>query len=497
MFTKKLRIFGFLLLLCMLVSVFAACADKNGSKTDTSASDNTNAEDTNDLYDKDGYLKDSLPSNLNYNNKKVSILGWITSPSEFYVEETIGENVSDAIYYRNLAVQERLGVELDFTLIPGDNPNRANFVNHVNQAMMADEGTYDLIGSYSMCAPQLALQDLLLNLLDYKYIDFDKPWWPETLLSQAKIGDKLYFASGDISLHYIYQLHFILFNHEILTQFQLSDPRQHVLDGTWTLDKLFEYANTDGLYSDLNNNSQRDSEDRYGFVLQNAIWFDDFYIASDMSLVEISEESVMTLSPDFTSEKAGDLVTKLTDFFHGSPNAIYHKDLFPALYNGRTLFFSLQGSTLASADLDYNYGILPYPKYDVNQDEYYTCVGFAYTTFCIPNDAADPEMSAAIMECLASESYRKTTVALFDTNFKYRYAKDALDKEMFEIIKNYTYFDAGRIFSDSFLWASSPTGLFRNSIANNNPNWSSTADAAVSYIQSVLDSISDKFVGRD
>lgn len=481
----------------MLIPVFAACAgdDKDNPKTTTP---DTTAADTKDLYDSNGYLKDSLPANLNFNNKTVNVLGWNTTPAEFFVEETTGDNVSDAIFYRNAAVESRLGVKLEFTLIPGDNANRLNFVNHVSQSMMASDGAYDLIGSYSMCAPQLSVQDLLLNLKDYeKYLDFDKPWWPQTLTSQAMIGDKLYFASGDISLHFIYQLHFILFNQQILTDFSLKDPRQLVLDGTWTLDKMMEYANTSGLYTDVNNNGQKDNTDKYGFVIQNAIWFDDFYIGSGMNFVQVADNGAMTLSPDFTSEKAVDLVTKLCNFFHGSANATNKTDTYNVLKDGRTLFYSLQGSTLASADLEYNYGILPYPKYDENQDNYYTCVGFAYTTYCIPKDATNPDMSAAIMECLASESYRKTTVALFDTNFKYRYAKDALDTKMFDIMRSYTFFDAGRLFSDSFTWAKSPTGLFRNSISGNNPNWKSSTESVVAYIQGVLDSISSAFTTRD
>lgn len=492
--TKKLRIIGLLLLLCTLIASFAACTQGNdGKSSDTTKSGSeTSASDT----DENGYLRDNLP-NLNYNNKEVNILGWKTVPEEFFVEETTGSNVSDAIYYRNLKVQERLGVKLNFELIDGDNANRAKFVEHVNRTMQSDPGAYDLIGSYSMCSAQLAILDALWDLTEFEYLDFDKPWWPDNLMAQARIADKLYFASGDISLHYIYQLHFILFNQEILSDFQLADPRQLVLEGKWTLDKLFEYTNTDGLYVDLNQNNTRDENDRFGYVAQNAIWFDDFYIGSGLRLVNVDNDGTMTLSPDFTSEKTVNLVTKLTDFFHSSTNATYNTKARKTLDDGRTLFYAIQGSTLASADLDYNYGILPYPKYDETQQDYVTCIGFAYTTFCIPTDAKDPEMSAAVMECLASESYRRTTVALFENNFKYRYAKDSLDKDMFEIIKTTAYFDTGRVFSDSFEWAKSPTGLFRNNIINNDPNWKSATDAVVSYIQGELDKISNAFVGRE
>ena len=61
-------------------------------------------------------------------------------------------------------------------------------------------------------------------------------------------------------------------------------------------------------------------------------------------------------------------------------------------------------------------------------------------------------MSTAVIECLASEGYRKTSPALFENNMKYRYTPDNAGKgdsaRMFDLIRETIAFDLGRIFSD-------------------------------------------------
>ena len=67
-------------------------------------------------------------------------------------------------------------------------------------------------------------------------------------------------------------------------------------------------------------------------------------------------------------------------------------------------------------------------------------------------------MSTAVLECMASEAYRKTSPALFENNMKYRYTPDVAGKgdgaRMFDIIRTNINFDLGRLFSDSLSYMS-------------------------------------------
>ena len=81
-------------------------------------------------------------------------------------------------------------------------------------------------------------------------------------------------------------------------------------------------------------------------------------------------------------------------------------------------------------------------------------------------------MSAAVLECMASESYRTVSPALFETALKVKYAGDDATSEMYDIIRGGVVFDIGRIFNDSM--SSLTYSLFRGALQTGNSNWTST-----------------------
>ena len=58
---------------------------------------------------------------------------------------------------------------------------------------MAGDGANDIVAGYSMCGATLANSRLLLDLMELDYLDFEKPWWPDSLIKEATCGGKLYF----------------------------------------------------------------------------------------------------------------------------------------------------------------------------------------------------------------------------------------------------------------------------------------------------------------
>ena len=98
----------------MAAAAFAACATPDTPQQDTtvpSANTTEAAPETENPYDKDGYLKDKIPEDLKLNTT-IRMLYWSDFEHvEFFVEQETGEAVSDAIYTRNLTVNDRLGCD--------------------------------------------------------------------------------------------------------------------------------------------------------------------------------------------------------------------------------------------------------------------------------------------------------------------------------------------------------------------------------------------------
>ena len=76
-------------------------------------------------------------------------------------------------------------------------------------------------------------------------------------------------------------------------------------------------------------------------------------------------------------------------------------------------------------------------------------MGNTFSLYSMPADVVDPEMSAAVIECMASESHRTIIPALYERSFQYRYSKEEVAAQMFDIAKEGVVFDMARIFSNS------------------------------------------------
>lgn len=467
-----------ILALLLLTSAAVGCSEKdvqdNSETTNTTnsetAADETNAETEEETV---GFVEDNIPDTLKYGGATVNILGW-TGPAEteFCVDEMNGEIVNDAIYGRNTTVEDRLEVQLAYNLIPGANAERQAWCQTVTTSVAAGDAAFDIVAGYSMSGASLAVSGVLQDIQSLDNIDLTKPWWPSSLTKEATCNGKLYFCSGDISPYMIYYMYGTYFNKQLLNDYSLENPYELVNSGKWTIDKMISMSN--GIYSDTDGDGNKSIADTFGYTTCN-IFTDSFYFASGLKTTTLDENGTPIISSDFGSEKTHDLIVKLVDFFgtndaHLEPSSPNTSQIFS---EGRALFtsheFTLTVNFLRNTELEY--GILPMPKYDEAQSEYYTIMAFPYSLYGVPIDVKAPDMSAAVLECLASEGYRQVSPALFETGFKVKYATDNESAAMFDIIRSSIVFDFGRIFNDSM--SSLTWSLFRSSVVDKDTNWAS------------------------
>ena len=472
------RIIAIICACLLLVPCFIGCADTKDPTETTEAAQTQGpiqgevGEETADPnLDKDGFWKDNLPTDLNY-NEIVTILYWKdVERVEFEVlEEEVGvDMVKDAVYNRNLAVQDRLGVTFEWIGENGDNGDRKSFLTYTQNAYSG--GTfYDIIATYSRTSAMLCTSGLLqdLNDIENSYINTAQPWWPKSMLETCSIDDSLFFVSGDISTNILHFMYAIYYNMDLLKNLQMEDPIALVDNKEWTIDKLIEM--TAGLYNDEDQSGDPSGGDFYGFS-SSYFHLDAFYTGSGLRLVEDDPDNILKISEDFASQKAIDLADKLGQWFNqGDCYVRRRSDSFDEdepFINGKAVF-SQNRVYMADAEykkgtgplrqVDWEFGILPTPLYDLNQEHYITLLGNPITLWSVMTDAKNPTMSSAVIECLASEAYRKTSPALFENNMKYRYTPDVAGKgdgaRMFDLIRENISFDLGRIFSESLSYMS-------------------------------------------
>lgn len=473
------RILSLALCALMLISALAATACGGSDpvqSTDTTASPSAGEttapvpETTESPYDENGYLKDDLPKDLNFKGETFHILGWKHGNPEFDTESLTGDVINDSIYNRNQKIEDRLGVDLEFTIIDGNNAAVASFCNTVTNNVQANAQAYDAIACYPRSAASLAVNHMLLDLQEVEYLNFDQPWWPKSLLELYTLYDNLYFMTGDIASTVLFQMMFMVYNNDLGKDFGLENPQQLAADGKWTMEKMLSL--TTGVYADLDGDQKKSEDDRYGLFSITHPNLDIFYIGADMHLVETDKEGNIIVSEDFFSERHYSLNDMLRNIYHVSNDGYFSKSLTNSgiWANGNSLLYNVTGQILYKniRQSEMNYSILPAPKFDEKQENYATAIAFTHTSYCLAIDTRDTEMSGAVLEAMASEGYRTVTPAIFETAFKYQYSNSQLDADLFDVIRSSVSFDLGRPFHDELGGDSSaPTILWRNQVINN------------------------------
>ena len=455
-------------------------------------------ETTESPYDANGYIKDDLPRDLTFaqngNPTDFTILGWEHALPEFEVAEETGDVINDSIYKRNRAVEERLGVKLGFIIIPGNNANVGPFCTAVQNSINTNSSSYDAVGGYPRSPGALALNGMLLDLLDQEYLNFDQPWWSKMLVEQNTLRGRLYFASGDIAPTLLFQMMFMIYNNDLGTDLGMTNPQELAIEGKWTQDKMFEMIAN--VYSDIDSDGKKSEKDQFGlFSIYNPN-LDIFYMGAGMRYLKSDENGQIVISDDYFSEKNLSIVDRFIALYKSNDgytsNSISSTQVFA---EGYSLLYNVTGKILYETvrHSDMAYSILPAPKYNEAQEDYYTCLAFTHTQYCLPIDVRDAAMSSAVLECMASEGYRRTTPAIFETAFKYQYSNSENDSILFDKIRSGVVYDLARPFHDEMGGdGSAPVTTWRSQIVNGNNGLGVVQAAFMRMWQKKLDSINER-----
>ncbi|MBQ4573616.1 MAG: hypothetical protein IJA85_00285 [Clostridia bacterium] len=404
---------------------------------------------------------------------------------EIVVEKQTGDVVNDAIYEKNMSVAERLGVSIESVLV-----EKADYNNTVKKNIQADLSVYDIAAAYAYYITPLALEGYFIDLQDLPHIDFEMPWWPDSIMDKLVINDVLYFMSGDYSLSLISEIFCIYFNKSVAEEYQIPDLYEMVFNGTWTLENYINIASS--VTQDLDGNSTYDVNDMYGVA---TLSFNAFLTSTEIDLTEFDDEGNLVLT--IYNDKFVDVYKRVYDFMHNSPAAFSMKTLLAdrqqevtVFVNDRCLFYPERFlSTSIFRDMESDFGFVPYPKYDETQEKYHTISHDNYSLLCVPITTQDLEMVGAVTEAMAAESYRTVTPAYLDIALKEKYSRDEGSKKMCDLLIEGTVFEPLLIYSNSLADA----GLLMYNIFQDREDITSLIEKQTKVYQKAFDKFNEKY----
>ncbi len=500
----KIRLLTLLLAILMAAGCFVACADNT---EDPETPDTTTVSDTSEIVttipgdvvyvDTNGYEIDSLPEDLNYGGKKVTALAWSDHTMhefESTSDQQTADIVQDALLERNKTVEDRLGVEISYVYEKGNGDNMTAFIKAVDAGNVA--GEYDYLATYSRIAPRLAVDGKLQDMYELDYMDFDKPWWPDSLVEEATLNDQLYYCSGDISTNLIWMMQGMFFNKDLLKNYQIEqDPYELVASYKWTIKTFMEMC--EGKYQDMTGDG-KSSDDIFGYSVYQ-VNLDDFGVGAGFKPI-VNVDGHLELSGDLDSDWISTLVDDFIDFMKA--DYTYCKDETKTrniFFEERSLFMNDRLFVIAGKDyssnptkIEFEYGIVPLPLRNEKQDAYYSNLGNPFTIYSVPVtiDAERKQMAGAVLECLASESYRQVTPNVYELAIKAKYSSGDDAAKMFDLIRSTVVFDAGRLFNIAGYFAGN---IFRAEIVRGTNSWFTTVRSNRSLLDADIKKVNAAF----
>ncbi len=450
------RLLTAFLVILMLVPL-AACGESTpppaSETTDpTSASTTTEAPETQPTgplpelpevrYDGTELVFVCRPADTQYYNER-----WLDA------EDITGDLINDSIFKRNTYIEEKYGVVIRTE--ESDKP-----ADLVSKASQSNDDFYDVMYESFTNTGSAALAGQLYNIADFGHVDYSKPWWDANSVEGLAYHGKLFAVVCDISLMTPVGQRGIIFNRDLAKENNLEDCYDLVKNNQWTLDKMIEM--TTKISGDLDGDQQQTDADLYGFLVESgATSGSAFFLLGGcgVKFIEVTDDG---FEEKFMNEKTITILDKIRTF---AADEIISRDYYDLdaegsrwIY-GRKLFaedhflFTVASSDVFdefnSMEMQSEYGMVPLPKYDVNQPEYYHYLDPLRTCMSIPatNSQDDIERLSVLLEDMAYKSSEEVLTAFVDTVISLRRARVPELGEMVKLIRKSICYDASTLFT--------------------------------------------------
>ena len=345
-----------------------------------------------------------------------------------YATAEDSDTVAKSAYDRNTKIEERFGVEFSITEV-------ADAAANWNTFLTGATGEYDLACfDYLYRVEEMGL---LYNVLDLSEITLSDPWWYKGWNDVGTVNGQLYSVAGDASNEMIENMGVIFFNKKIAQDngFALYDL---VDSGSWTLEEMRMLSTQ--IASGLDDNDPTNNV--YGAM------FDLHSIRMTiacfgLTLVQPTENGFYELVYDSAiNERNWNAILAFQDFVRNSNSVQYDGSTCRAretdtFTTGRSLFFSsalLVGERIKNKVSGWQYGILPYPKYQL-KDEYLGTV-YGCSVFGIPKSVSDVHCSAVILNALNYYGASSNINAFYEKTIAGKVTESPDDLRMLELVRS-------------------------------------------------------------
>ncbi len=368
---------------------------------------------------------------------------------EVFSDGMDGDPINDAVFLRNTYVESTYDVKI--TEYRADDPAAS-----AKTAILAADDVYDvfLIGM-DECI-QAALLGGLLDLHAVPYVDLTREWWDSNINDAMTIKGITYAAVGDINIMDDNATWVTFFNKKIAADSGLPDFYKIVDDGIWTMDTLLLNARLTNM--DLDGDGEITYLDRFG-IGTDKYNFTNLLLGSGSRFWDSDNSG--NLVNVFYSERTMAVCEKIFAVMYDAPTTV-NADLYWGKVEGtptstvlrkafgedRMTFYIASMLTYSlMRGMESDFGLLPLPKYDETQEQYYSAVlPRNASAVSVPKTNQRLELTGTILEAMAAKSADTLTPAYYDCTIYAKGIRDEDSARMFDIVRANRIVDIGAVF---------------------------------------------------
>ena len=353
---------------------------------------------------------------------------------EIWRKNSPGDVVGDAVWARNESLKQKYNFIVEQQLV-------SNTYNEIQTLYDAQDDVYDLVIYTPDKALAHATSGYLLNLYELMYIDASHVAWNLSVNNDFYFNEALYFSSNYFLLQDKEMTSALVFNDELVER--ISDVSSEsitdmTLNGKWTLETFNEL-------SLLAQTSTSESDpQRLAVVCKSTESFASFFYGSGATLGNNVNGNIQLVLPSSAITHKIDTIGK-TLF---SASAVQYpktasEDMSAVFAEKNSIFYATYIHTIKSQAMgnmsDHTY-VLPFPKYDESQENYYSLVSpNTSSVFAIPYTVDDPDKIGFYLQAISEKSVNTTFDAYMDTMV--RHSHDDVEKQLLWLVLSSQKFD--------------------------------------------------------
>lgn len=355
--------------------------------------------------------------------------------------------LNDAVLERNVVVEEKLGVKLEFTQL---NVDYNGVFDKIRSYAMGGLDEYDLVINDLFPFANLSIEGYFLNVYDPSFTGFDfenKSYWYKEYMDDLCLVDGYQFLlAGDYFIDIIRSAHLLLFNKNMYElrhgDESSNEVYEWVLNYEWTYEKMLEMI-TD-MYDDKDASGTKNYGDQYGLAILE-LWGSSigFVVSADPHFVTRDEFGTPAITLGENDNRAADLTEWLTKLAY-SDDACFgltsDAQILEDFTNRLSLICDYQRlGSLENAilhDMQDDPGVLPYPMLYAEDKQYNTATHDTTELGAIlkTSPASSREFVSTVIQFLNRETAEILMPKYYVEALQIRYVTDPYASQMVQII---------------------------------------------------------------